>query len=383
MPFDNGGVFVRDLVTNAAAAGVGRPDGDVLAPSTAPARSPASCSATGPRRAFQLPAGNDVTAPALTFAGGRVDAWPPTRAASRKVARRRRRRAPGRRRAARGVADAAAVEVWDGSGNRATATAPARRRRPPPPPPPAAAAGDAEGHGREGRAEARARSAGRKRMLVTLRFTLSTAATARLEIRTVATQGQQGEGRPHRPERGAQGRRALDGADHRRRPLGRYTAKLVLSAQGRGEGPGRRGLPHPLTARAGPSSAPRARGGRRTMPAWPPRSQQRLPGPVLMGIVNVTPDSFSDGGRFLDPERSRSPRRCGRSSEGAAIVDIGGESTRPGLARACRSATELARVLPVIEARAGAERRAASRSTPARPRSRAARWPPAPRWSTT
>lgn len=71
-----------------------------------------------------------------------------------------------------------------------------------------------------------------------------------------------------------------------------------------------------------------------------------------MGIVNATPDSFSDGGRYLAPERAvRHGRRLAR--EGAAIVDVGGESTRPGAAQ-ISAETELERVLPVIEALAGA-----------------------------
>ena len=49
----------------------------------------------------------------------------------------------------------------------------------------------------------------------------------------------------------------------------------------------------------------------------------------VMGIVNVTPDSFSDGGEFLDPERAIAHGRE-LASEGADILDIGGESTRPG-----------------------------------------------------
>ncbi len=77
-----------------------------------------------------------------------------------------------------------------------------------------------------------------------------------------------------------------------------------------------------------------------------------LSSPRLMGIVNVTPDSFSDGGRYLAPERAvRQGRRLAR--EGAAIVDVGGESTRPGAARVSAEA-ELERVLPVIEALVGA-----------------------------
>ena len=70
--------------------------------------------------------------------------------------------------------------------------------------------------------------------------------------------------------------------------------------------------------------------------------------PVVMGVVNVTPDSFSDGGRFLDPrEAVLQARRL--AAEGAALIDVGGESTRPG-AEPVEPAEELDRVLPVIEA---------------------------------
>ena len=57
-----------------------------------------------------------------------------------------------------------------------------------------------------------------------------------------------------------------------------------------------------------------------------------LPRPSVMGVVNVTPDSFSDGGAFLHPQAAITEAR-GMLEEGAAIVDIGGESTRPGLGR--------------------------------------------------
>ena len=67
-----------------------------------------------------------------------------------------------------------------------------------------------------------------------------------------------------------------------------------------------------------------------------------------MGVVNVTPDSFSDGGRFLDPEAAIDHARR-LIGEGADIVDVGGESTRPG-ARPVDAAEELQRVLPVIRA---------------------------------
>jgi len=66
-----------------------------------------------------------------------------------------------------------------------------------------------------------------------------------------------------------------------------------------------------------------------------------------MGIVNVTPDSFSDGGLFLDPERAIQHAR-GLVHGGADLLDIGGESTRPG-ARAVTAEEELARVGPVIK----------------------------------
>ncbi|MDA8387201.1 MAG: dihydropteroate synthase [Nitrospiraceae bacterium] len=68
----------------------------------------------------------------------------------------------------------------------------------------------------------------------------------------------------------------------------------------------------------------------------------------IMGILNVTPDSFSDGGLYLDPARAveRALRMAG---EGADIIDVGGESTRPGAAAASPEA-EIERTLPVIKA---------------------------------
>ena len=73
--------------------------------------------------------------------------------------------------------------------------------------------------------------------------------------------------------------------------------------------------------------------------------------PVVMGVINVTPDSFSDGGRFL-----ALPAALARAqelvAEGAAIVDVGGESTRPGAADVDET-EELRRVLPLIERLAG------------------------------
>ena len=71
------------------------------------------------------------------------------------------------------------------------------------------------------------------------------------------------------------------------------------------------------------------------------------PGPFLMGIVNATPDSFSDGGRFL--ERDAAVDRALRlADEGADLVDLGGESTRPG-APPVPAEEELRRVVPVVE----------------------------------
>jgi dihydropteroate synthase len=67
----------------------------------------------------------------------------------------------------------------------------------------------------------------------------------------------------------------------------------------------------------------------------------------LMGVVNVTPDSFSDGGRYLDPEAAVA-HGLALEAEGASILDVGGESTRPG-ASAVPAEDELRRVLPVIE----------------------------------
>jgi dihydropteroate synthase len=67
-----------------------------------------------------------------------------------------------------------------------------------------------------------------------------------------------------------------------------------------------------------------------------------------MGVVNVTPDSFSDGGRFIDPARA-AEHALQLIQEGADILDIGGESTRPGAAPV-PAEEELARVLPVFDA---------------------------------
>jgi dihydropteroate synthase len=66
-----------------------------------------------------------------------------------------------------------------------------------------------------------------------------------------------------------------------------------------------------------------------------------------MGVVNITPDSFSDGGRFFDPKEAVAHARR-LAEEGADIIDLGGESTRPG-AQAVSEADERQRILPVLQ----------------------------------
>lgn len=70
--------------------------------------------------------------------------------------------------------------------------------------------------------------------------------------------------------------------------------------------------------------------------------------PQIMGVLNVTPDSFSDGGEFFDPAQAVNRARE-MVAQGASIIDVGGESTRPG-AQAVSESEELARVIPVVEA---------------------------------
>ena len=83
--------------------------------------------------------------------------------------------------------------------------------------------------------------------------------------------------------------------------------------------------------------------------AEPPRYVDGLPRPgraLVMGVLNVTPDSFSDGGRYLDPALALEHGRR-LVAQGADLVDVGGESTRPGAVRP-GVAEELDRVLPVV-----------------------------------
>jgi dihydropteroate synthase len=75
--------------------------------------------------------------------------------------------------------------------------------------------------------------------------------------------------------------------------------------------------------------------------------EERFPRPSVMGVVNVTPDSFSDGGVHLDPDVAAAAARR-MVAEGAAIVDVGGESTRPG-SEGVSLDEELRRVVPVLE----------------------------------
>jgi dihydropteroate synthase len=83
----------------------------------------------------------------------------------------------------------------------------------------------------------------------------------------------------------------------------------------------------------------------------PSRTLLLGPRTLLMGVLNVTPDSFSDGGRYLDPHAAID-RAFELERAGAHILDIGGESTRPGAAPV-GAGQELARVLPVLEALRG------------------------------
>lgn len=74
---------------------------------------------------------------------------------------------------------------------------------------------------------------------------------------------------------------------------------------------------------------------------------ERDPTPIVMGILNITPDSFADGGRFLDPQRALE-HAFQMIEDGAKIIDLGGESTRPG-AQPISAQEEQDRIFPVLE----------------------------------
>ena len=82
----------------------------------------------------------------------------------------------------------------------------------------------------------------------------------------------------------------------------------------------------------------------KTRKGWP----KATPFPLVLGIVNVTPNSFSDGGRYLDPSHAIA-HGLALAADGADLVDVGGESTRPG-AGAVSAEEELQRVIPVVSA---------------------------------
>jgi dihydropteroate synthase len=81
---------------------------------------------------------------------------------------------------------------------------------------------------------------------------------------------------------------------------------------------------------------------------WPGGRLDFSGGCLVMGILNVTPDSFSDGGRFLDADRAVA-HGVEMAAQGAALIDIGGESTRPG-AQPVPPAEQIRRVVPIIGA---------------------------------
>ena len=96
--------------------------------------------------------------------------------------------------------------------------------------------------------------------------------------------------------------------------------------------------------------------------------------PLVMGILNVTPDSFSDGGRY-EAADAAIQRGLAMAEEGADIIDVGGESTRPG-SEPVPEPEELARVIPVI--------RGLAKAFSGKPDARPSRWIPArPGWRMT
>jgi len=99
----------------------------------------------------------------------------------------------------------------------------------------------------------------------------------------------------------------------------------------------------PILARPGKSGSGRRPAAQYGRPVIDPLAAAA---PVVVGVLNVTPDSFSDGGRYADHEAAVA-HGIAMHGEGAALVDVGGESTRPGAGRV-DAATESARILPVI-----------------------------------
>ncbi len=93
---------------------------------------------------------------------------------------------------------------------------------------------------------------------------------------------------------------------------------------------------------------------------------------LIMGVLNVTPDSFSDGGEFFTTEKAIE-HGVRMAAEGAQIIDVGGESTRPG-AEPVSADEELARVLPVIAKLREKNPGGVFPSTRPRPSSRVKRW---------
>src|ERR1022692_376532 len=82
---------------------------------------------------------------------------------------------------------------------------------------------------------------------------------------------------------------------------------------------------------------------------WKLKNRELLAGErtLIMGVLNVTPDSFSDGGNYLDPDRAFA-RAIELEEQGADVIDIGAESTRPGSTR-ISEAEELRRLVPVLK----------------------------------
>src|SRR5262249_29790273 len=172
-------------------------------------------------------------------------------------------------------------------------------------------------------------------------------------------------------------------ADHRAVQAGQAGGPVRAATAGAGadDQPGRRLAGPPAGAAGGdrgdrgrapvhdPARDPQARvayrdlGGARAVPdpdVHPGRGDEPHPGQVMIGlprpagrcavvgVVNVTPDSFSDGGRYLDLDAALAHARQMRA-EGADLIDVGGESTRPGADRV-PAAEEIRRVLPAIRA---------------------------------